>query len=235
MNKKSSGQKSINLAIADDHNILRESLISCLQKEDPNLRFVLEAKDGQDLIDNISRSHAKILLLDISMPVLDGWQTLQLLNERHPHIKVIILSMHNSDYQIIKAIKLGARAVLTKTCDIETLIDAIYSVHVTGYYHDRKTSLALHHNTINSSLNIHDLKHSILTKREHQILGMICSGKTNQQISENLFLSVRTIESHRKSILEKTKSKNVAELIIYAIRNRLYDIENYEVHFNGTP
>lgn len=225
INSSVSKSKSINIAIADDHQVLREAIMSCLNKEDVNLKFVLESSDGQNLIENIGQSKANVVLLDIRMPVLDGWQTLQLLNERYPNIKVIVLSMCDADFQIIKAIKLGARAVLSKTCSIDKLIDAIYAVNTIGYYHDKKTSIALHQNALNEVSFESDEIRSFLTKREKQILHFLCSGSTNQEISEQLFLSVRTIESHRKSILHKTDSKNIASLVVYAIKNKLFDIE----------
>ncbi|MCH2229626.1 MAG: response regulator transcription factor [Crocinitomicaceae bacterium] len=228
MTKAHSSSKRINLAIADDHKILREAIISCLHKEDAKIKFVLEAQDGSQLLEKIGNSNASIVLLDISMPVLDGWQTMQILNKKDPEIKVIILSMYNAEFQIIKGIQLGARAVISKNSSVDKLIDAIYAVHTVGYYHDKKTSIALHQNALNSFSENKEVP-SILTKREKQILHAICSGNTNLEISEQLYLSVRTIESHRKSILQKTNTKNVAELVVFAIKNRLYIIDNDEI------
>ncbi len=215
----------IKLAIADDHKILRQTIINCLEQEEPRFEFVLEVENGQKLIDQIIESRAKIIILDLSMPVLNGWQTLQVLKDQFPNLKTIILSMHNSDYHILKAIKLGARAVLPKECDIEELVEVIHAVRTIGYYHNRSTSIAVHRGFLEVNGIDNNEFTSLLTQREREIINLICSGMTNLQISEKLFLSKRTIESHRKSILQKTECKNVAELVVFAIKNKLYEIE----------
>lgn len=214
----------IKLGIAEDHQLLRETIIKCLNRE-KNIQFTLEAKNGEELINNICKTNVQIILLDLNMPIMDGWQTLKILTSKHPLIKVIILSMYNSDTQIIKAIRLGARAFLSKDCSMDILINAIESVHFEGYYYDKKSYRALHFNTMSISTDTTNFQNNLLTPRERQILELICEGKTNKEISEKLFLSIRTIESHRKSILNKTECCNVASLVVFAIKHKLYEIE----------
>lgn len=224
MDKSNTMSRIIKLGIAEDHQLLRETFIKCLNQQ-KNITFLVEAKNGEDLINKISIRKVDVVILDIRMPVMDGWQTLKVLSNRYPLIRIIVLSMFHSEYHIIKAIKLGANAVLSKDVSMETLIEAIESVYEDGFYYDKESYRALHSNTINmnSDTKFHEIQ--VLTRREREILKLICKGRTNKEIAEILFKSVRTIESHRKSILNKTECPNVASLVVFAIKNKLYDIE----------
>jgi len=217
-------KKPIRIAIAEDHLLLRETLVRFFKSES-SINVILDVGNGAELLSAIKNLKIEIVLLDIRMPVLDGWQALNILNERHPEIRVIIVSMHDSESYIVEGIKKGARGFLCKDCSGETLVDAIHSVHEEGFYFSKKTSKALRSKVVNNEFNDLTVLHESLSERETQIVKFICSGKTNKEIAELMFLSVRTIESHRKNISEKTKCTNVASLVVYAIKNGVHSIE----------
>jgi len=159
------------------------------------------------------------------MPIINGHQALKILTERYPQISVIVVSMHYSDAYISESIAAGAKGFLPKNCDIDKVIDAIFAVNEEGYYFDDKISRALLNRIVNSNNeNLPRFVENALTKRERQIVELICTGKTNKEIANLLCLSVRTIEVHRNSINKKTNTKNVADLVVYAVKNGLYNI-----------
>ncbi len=124
--------KPIKIAIAEDHKLFREGL-SALLNEDDQIKLQFDVSDGEQLLEGLKDHKVDIVLLDLNMPVLNGQQTLKLLNKRHPKIRSIVLSMHDTGDYILETIKLGARGFLPKHCDIEKVIDAIYAVQEQGY------------------------------------------------------------------------------------------------------
>lgn len=217
--------KVIRIAIADDHQLFRDTLANYLSIESA-FKVDLTASNGSELIFNLRKNKIDVILLDIRMPVLNGWQTLKILNERYPEIKVIMLSMFESDSHIVEGIKLGARSFLCKDCNPDTLVEAIYTVSQEGYYFDSQMAKALRNKVVNQEFNDLMVSSESLSQREVEVVQLICSGKTNQQIADLLFVSVRTIESHRSTISAKTNCKNIANLVVYAIRNGLYSIDS---------
>lgn len=216
--------KKIHLAIVDDHQLFRESLARFMESE-PEISVVLLASNGSELIERLRSVRVDVVLLDIRMPVLDGWQTLAILSERYPRIRVIMLSMYESDPYIVEGIKLGARSFLCKDCDTDTLIDAIHTVYREGFYFDKVTARALRNKVADKSFEEIRVQQESLTDRETQIVQLICAGKTNKEISELLYISIRTVEAHRKAIFIKTECKNTATLAIYAVKNGIYHID----------
>ncbi len=216
-------KKCIRIAIAEDHDLMRQGLVSLLDGED-NISVVFDVENGALLFDELKKKRVDVILLDLEMPVINGHQALKILAERYPEIKVIVVSMHYSDIFISESIAAGAKGFLPKNCDIDKVIDAIFAVEEQGYYFDDKISRALLKRIMNTNNGQPKFADEPLTNRELQIVEFICSGKTNKEIANLLCLSVRTVEVHRNAIIRKTNTKNVADLVIYAVKNGLYNI-----------
>lgn len=216
-------KKNIRIAIAEDHDLMRQGLVSLLDGEEA-ITVVFDVENGARLFDELKKKRVDVILLDLEMPIINGHQALKILAERYPKIKVIVISMHYSDTFISESIAAGAKGFLPKNCDIDKVIDAIFAVEEQGYYFDDKISRALLSRVISSNNAQPHFIGDPLTSRELQVVEFICAGKTNKEIANLLCLSVRTVEVHRTAIIKKTQTKNVAELVIYAVKNGLYTI-----------
>jgi len=214
----------IRIAIAEDHALFREGMASLLEEEQ-DLDLVFEASNGKELLEKIKKNKVDIVLLDLNMPVLNGKQTLKLLKKRYPSVRPIILSMFDSESYISETIKLGARGFLPKNCNIEKVVDAAYAVYEQGYYFDDEVSKSQIFKLVHEVGIDPVFKDEKLSKREQDILELICNEKTNNEIADLLCISVRTVEVHRQNLLRKTNAKNVAGLVIYAIKNGYYRIQ----------
>lgn len=210
----------INVALADDHVLVRAGLAQIINKQD-KLNVKCQASNGKELLALLEHESVDVVLLDIDMPVMDGKATLDRIVVDFPDVKVIMLTVHQHDSFIVHMMKAGAHGYLLKECEPEEVISAIKQVHEEGLYFNDRVSKALlggvaspksnHVSTIGESLN----------QRELEVLELICKEKTTSQIADELFLSPKTIEGYRKSLLEKTNTKNVAGLAIYAVKNGL--------------
>lgn len=206
--------KKIQIAIAEDHQLVRQGIISLLREEE-SIHVLFEASNGQELLNHLKTEAPDVILLDLNMPVMSGQETMLQLHKTHPAIKVLIISMHNSDFHVTEMMARGARGFLPKNSDIETVVKAIHAVYSGGYYVDEKVSGAL----IGAfSGQVPDTADQ-LSPRELEILKLICLDKSNQEISDTVFLSKRTVEWHKNNILAKTKAKTTVGLMKYALRH----------------
>lgn len=216
----------INLAIADDHVVLREGMMALLKEYD-ELQVVASVSNGKELLQALKNCKPDIILLDIEMPVMGGKEALEYIRVKYPKIKTIIMSMHFNDAYIIDFIKNGACGFLPKNCNIEKIIDAIHAVHDTGYYYDNKVSAVmaamLKRSTVIVNPPLSSANHGF-TKQELKIIRMICEHKTNNQIADELKLSVRTVEGHRYNICKKTQTNNTIDLIDYVSNNGILEL-----------
>lgn len=215
--------KKIRLAIAEDHDLVRQGIVNLLNEEE-HIVVVSDVSNGSELLNEFKNHSIDIVLMDLEMPIMGGKEALQVITARYPATRVIMLSMHYSDDFIIDCISVGARGFLPKNCDIEKVIDAIYAVHEQGYYFDDKMSKALLFQVMENKDIVPTFTNEPLSKREMEIVKMICNGKINKEIAEALCLSSRTVEVHRKNIARKTKATNVAGVVIYAIKHGLFKI-----------
>jgi len=216
-------KKGIRIAIAEDHDLMRQGMVSLLDSEE-GISVAFDVENGARLFDELKKKKVEVILLDLEMPVLNGHQALKILSARYPDIAVIVISMHYSDGFISESIAAGAKGFLPKNCDIDKVVDAIFAVHEQGYYFDDKISKALLNRIMKSEGPKKNFSQDPLTSREHQIVELVCSGKTNKEIANLLCLSVRTVEVHRNTINKKTNTKNIASLVTYAIKNGLYSV-----------
>jgi DNA-binding NarL/FixJ family response regulator len=213
---------AIKVIIADDHEIFRDGLKLMLQKQ-PDIDLLAEAEDGKELIEKTITLQPDVVITDVKMPRMDGASATRYLTEHHPEIGIIALTMFDEEEQIIEMLEAGAKGYLLKNADKEEIRDAVKSVYEQTPYYCKHTSHRLAQMVAKSKFNPY--RHKVkpeFTEREKEIITYICDGITNKEIAEKIFLSVRTVEGLRMKILEKMNVRNTAGIIIYAIKNGLY-------------
>lgn len=200
--------KEIKLIIADDHELFRKGLAELLRKHD-DIKIVKSVGDGLEFMELLnSQFEADIVLLDITMPNMDGFQVLKELKTLNSDIKPIVISMHNDGNYIAKCAKMGAYGYLLKNTDEAELILAIRSV-----YNGKKHFSAEISEKMINFMSTQSISENVLSNKETEVLGLISKGLTTKEIATKLFVSSRTIETHRANILKKLEVKNTAELI----------------------
>ncbi|SEQ49986.1 two component transcriptional regulator, LuxR family [Hyunsoonleella jejuensis] len=206
----------IKLIIADDHELFRNGLAELLRKHD-DIKIVKSVADGKAFIDAIqSKLEADIVLLDITMPRMDGFEVLKQLKALNSKIKPIVISMHTDGNYIAKCAKSGAYGYLLKNTDEDELTLAIRMVNKGKKYFSAEISEKM----INF-MSAQSVSENILSNKETEVLGLISEGLTTKEIAAKLFVSTRTIETHRANILKKLEVKNTAELIKKAAKLNL--------------
>ena len=206
----------IKLIIADDHELFRNGLAELLRKHD-DIKIVKSVADGLELMKLIiNQFEADIVLLDITMPNMDGFEVLKELKALDTTIKPIVISMHNDGNYIAKCAKLGAYGYLLKNTDESELILAIRSVTKGKKYFSAEISEKMINFMATQSIS-----ENILSNKETEVLGLLAKGLTTKEIANQLFVSSRTIETHRANILKKLEVKNTAELIKKAAKMNL--------------
>ena len=209
----------IRILIVDDHSIIRKGLKQILADEFPNAIFG-EANDGNEALEQVWKQPWDIVLLDLSMPGKSGLDVLKQLVQGQPNMAVLVLSMHPEDQYAVRVLKTGAAGYITKNTASEEVIGAVHTVLAGGKY----VSAALAEN-LASSLNAPTgkLTHEVLSDREYQVLRLIAIGKSVKEIAFELSLSVKTISTYRTRIMEKMKLKTNADIIRYAVHEKLVD------------
>ncbi len=206
----------IKLIIADDHELIRKGLAELLRKHE-DIKIVKSVADGFELMELVKNQfEADILLLDITMPNMDGFEVLKELKALTSDIKPIVISMHNDGNYIAKCAKMGAYGYLLKNTDESELILAIRSVNNGKKYFSAEISEKM----INF-MSTQSISENILSNKETEVLGLISKGLTTKEIAAQLFVSSRTIETHRANIIKKLEVKNTAQLIKKAAKMNL--------------
>ena len=212
--------KNISVYLVDDHSLFREGLKLLLSSLD-YIDTIYEAENGQEFIDGLAKNHVDIVMLDIEMPVMNGILAAQKAKEIAPGIKIIALSMYSDENYYLSMIEAGACGFLLKNSNFQEVEKAILDVCNDKSY----ISIEILNNILKQPqksglINVNEE----LTEREDEILLLICKGLTNNEIADRLGLSKRTVDKHRENLLQKTQSKNTANLVIYAIKNGLMKI-----------
>ncbi len=210
----------IRIALADDHQLFRNGL-KILLGSYPEFEVLAEASNGNELLKALGNTPCDIVLMDISMPEMDGVEATGRLARQMPDTRVIALSMYGEEEYYYRMVDAGAKGFILKDSDISEVHDAIVAVHKGGNYFSQEL---LYHVIKRIKNREQEVKSSSLSKREREILLKICEGLSNHEIADALFISKRTVDKHRANLLAKTGSKNTASLILYAIKNRLIEI-----------
>lgn len=208
--------KKIRVLLADDHKILRKG-VQMLIDAQVDMEVVGEAKTGREAIDEARQLQPDVVVMDISMPELNGIEGTRQICDELPGTKVLALSMHKDSVYVREILRAGARGYLVKDSEDDDLVRAIRSVHRGEAFLSPAISDAVLSDYRRHVSNPVDL----LTSREREILTMIAEGKTNKEIAMVLNLSVYTVESHRGSVMEKLNLHNSGDMVRFAIRNGL--------------
>jgi DNA-binding NarL/FixJ family response regulator len=215
--------KKIQVAITDDHTLLRNALARVVNSFD-GYTVLLEADNGKDLRNKIIKHQVPdVVLLDVNMPEMDGFETTQWLHKNYPFIKILVLSMLSDEKTIIKMFRLGATGYLLKNTETEELkkaLDAVVNKNVyLSEYVSAKLVSGLHADTQEATNPI------ILNEREKDFLRLACTELTYKDIAEKMNLSPRTVDDYRQSLFTKLKVHSRVGLVMYAIRNKMVDME----------
>ncbi len=209
----------IKILIADDHAIVREGLKQIIS-ETPDMVVAAEASNGEDVLEKVSANKYDVVLLDISMPGRSGLDILRQLKIEKPKLPVMMLSVHPEEQYAVRALRAGASGYLTKESAPDELIAAIRKISQGRKYVSSSLAEKL---AVELGIDVKKPRHEVLSNREFQVMLMIASGKTVKEIAEELLISVKTSSTYRARILEKMKMKNNAEIIYYALKQRLID------------
>ncbi len=207
----------IKVLLADDHQIILDGLQSLL-KNAAEITVIAEANNGREALRVLELLQPDVVLMDIDMPVMNGIEALKEIRRRFPTVKVIILSMHSETGMIRSLMDLGAQGYLLKSCSQEELFTAIRKVARGQSFFSPDVTLSLLR-TDGGERTIKDARNEMLTDRESGILKLIVGGFSNKEIGEKLFISHRTVDTHRTNIMKKLNVSNIAGLISYAIRH----------------
>lgn len=217
--------KTIRIAIAEDHEILRESMSDLLNSESI-FEVKIKAANGKELFDAMQSTPVDIVLLDLDMPVMSGYEAIVKIKRSYPKIKVLILSLHDSCLFVAKLLSKGANGYLPKGGTFMELCEAIIHLQEHEYFiTELVTKVLIERSKSNLPYGFRNLKGEQLSNREVEVLKLICGQLTGVEIAERLSLSARTVESHRNNILSKAGIKNSLGLVEYAIKAGYYEIE----------
>jgi len=215
--------QKIRVAIADDHKIFRDGIRMAL-KDKEYLNILWEAEDGKDLMHKLKLKQPDVLLMDIRMPEVDGINAIGMIRKEYDGIKIIVLTMYDDQEMITRMMEMGANAYLTKTTDPDEIYQAIITcMNEDFYFNDlvnKAVLLKLQHKKTIRQFYPNPVKFS---EKEIKILKLIAEDKTTEEISKDVFLSPRTIETIRQNMKQKVGAKTIAGLVMYAMRNKLLE------------
>jgi len=212
--------KRVRILLADDHRILRTGLRELLEKQG-RFEVIAEAENGRDAVKMSRKLQPDIVIMDITMPDLNGIEATQRITAECPRIKVIVLSVHSEQRYVAEVIKAGASGYILKECDFDEIAQAIPTVISGQIYLCSTIATVVRDDYLQHLIRAEQASPSALTTREREILQLIAEGKSTKQIAFSFNLSVKTIEAHRQRIMDKLNIHNVAELTKFAIREGL--------------
>lgn len=219
-------ETQIKIALADDEVLFRQAIAFLLQRNH-HLQIIFEASNGQELISFLRESPIKpnIVIVDLKMPVLNGVETTKIIRQEFPDVKIIALTSYNGRTFIANVIDVGAVAYLMKNTTPQELIEAIEKVHSKGYYYSDDVLSVINECLLSPDKSFKKTFSIKLTNREKDVLQLLCKQYSNAEIAKKLFLSIRTVEGHRNNLFQKTECKNIVGLIIFAIQNDYFSLD----------
>ncbi len=209
--------------LVDDHCLFRDSLKFVLLQEE-NIDVIGEASDGMEFLTLIDDTFPDLVLMDISMPHLNGIEATRKAVSKYPDLKIIALSMFGEEQYYHKMLQAGAKGFVLKESGSDELIKAISAVIDGNFYFSKEILNSMIRNISTKKVTSNDKPDLKLSEREIEILKLICNGFSNTEIAENLCISQRTVEGHRSRIIDKTGARSSINLLLYAIREKLIEI-----------
>lgn len=214
----------IRVLIADDHTLVRAGIRSLLDKL-PDVHVVAEATDGREVLTRLRAYETDVVLMDISMPHLNGLDATRYILREFPKVRVLIISMHQNDQYVWQALSAGASGYLLKDTDITELSIAINAVMRGNSYLSPEIAKYLVKDYVRRAEGIDSMR-DVLTPRQREVLQLMAEGRSTKKIAEILNISIKTVESHRAQLMERLDIHDVAGLVRYAIKAGLMDSEN---------
>ena len=216
-------RKKILIAIADDYKIFREGIKKCIASDD-TLQVIIEADNGEELLAQFAGQIPDVVIMDLKMPVMDGIAATEIIRKKFPDVKVLVVTMYGEDKFIIHLMEIGANGYLLKNAEPDEIRRSIYAVYENGYYFTDIVNKALlkklsTKNNIRPSFN-QDIE---LSEQEVEVLKLICEEKTDEEIAKEMSLSSHTVEDIQQSLIKKVGVRNIAGLVMYAIKNGIAD------------
>lgn len=226
------GKKQINIAIVDDHNLFRKGLIKLINMGDKENKYniLFEAENGAELTEKIKNAVPDVILMDIDMPDMDGYETVTWLQKYHPDIDVLVISMFESKEAVVRMLKLGVKGYLSKDIEVEDMHMALDGIATKGFYYSDFISDVMVNAIKNNDLgneSYGEENNEIwknLTENEREFIKLACTELTYQQIADKMSLSPKTIDGYREMLFKKLTIKNRVGLVIYAIKNGLVKV-----------
>jgi len=216
----------IKVALVDDHQIVRDGIRSLLTGID-DIEVIIEACDAMCMLDKLKAIKPDVMIVDISLPEISGIELTKIITSQYPTIRIIMLSMYTNQEFIFNAIKAGAKGYLPKTITREELLEAIREVYKGNEYFSKDVSniiLKSYLKQVKDPERFDSLQEEKLTNRELEILRFVAEGYSNQLIADKLFISVRTVESHKNHIMQKLELTTTVDLVKYALKNKIIDL-----------
>lgn len=215
---------TIQIALVDDHALFRKGMAALLEDEE-SMQVIFEAESGEDLFEKLLHDKPQLILMDLEMPGMDGIEATERISKEYPEIKVIALTMHEDAKFISRLMEVGASAYLLKNSDMGEVEIAIRAVMENGFYFNDRVSKAMvgalmQKNRVQPTFNALDP----LTNREIEVLKLVCEELSSEEIADRIHLSPRTVEGYRRKLLEKTGARNLAGLVVYAVKHGFYEI-----------
>jgi DNA-binding NarL/FixJ family response regulator len=213
----------INVAIADDHKIFRRGVILSL-KTFHNIRFILEAENGEELIKGIEKEQPDIVLMDLKMPVKDGIETTKYLNKHYPKIRILILTMFEDERFVGHLMDSGANGYLLKSTEPAEIKQGIMDVMTNGFYLNNFVNRVLiKKNYAKQKFNPNLNSQITISEREKEVLSLVCMEYTAHEIAQKMDISARTVEAIKDRLMERFGVKNSVGLVFFAMKNSLID------------
>lgn len=218
--------KTVTIGLVDDHKLFRKGLISLIEMVGNHYTVSFEADNGLDLQEKLKKTSAPdIIILDINMPGMDGYETITWLGRNHPLTKVLVVSMIEKDETIVRMLKLGVKGYLSKDVEPKELGEALHAVMHKGYYYtDFITGKLVHSLQLGTENGLSANGHHPINDREMEFLKLACSELTYNEIAARMFLSPKTIDGYRNALFEKLNVKSRVGLALFAVKNGIVQL-----------
>jgi DNA-binding NarL/FixJ family response regulator len=216
--------EKLNILVTDDHTLFRKGTKMLVETFD-EVGKVDDAKNGKEAIEKLTEHHYDLVLMDLEMPVMDGWEASKKIISKFPKTKIVMISMHDSLQIISDLIEIGVHSYLLKNADPEEVHKAIVAVQNNDFYYNQLVSKALRKKIQKNGIETKSTKNrGDVSPREVEVLQLICQELTMKEIGDKLFLSEQTIQTHRKNLMRKTQAKNAVGLVKFAFQTGIASI-----------